>query len=92
MTKRRIGTTHVFTMSGTSQPTAAFGSQTYRVRVATSAQPAWFIIGDGTPTATTTASILIGAGIAEDFDCTPGQKGAVLQAGTAGDFTVTELS
>lgn len=91
MTRRRLSTVHVFTMSGSSQQTAAFGSQTYKVRVATSGQPAWFIV-DANPTATTTASSLIPATWAEDFDVTPGQKGAVLQAGTAGSFTVTELT
>jgi hypothetical protein len=78
-------------MSGTSQPTAAFGGQTYRVRVATSTQPAWFTIG-GTPTATTTASSVIPAGWVEDFDCLPGQKAAALEAGTAGTISITELT
>jgi hypothetical protein len=78
-------------MSGTSQPTAAFGSQTRKVRVATNDQPAYFVTGDGTPTAANTDSI-IPLGWSEDFDVTPGQKGAVLQAGTAGKFTVTELA
>ena len=89
--QRRLSTVHTFTMSGTSQATAAFGSQTYRVRVATNTQPAFFVIGDGTPTAAATDSVMA-AGNAEDFDVTPGQKLAVLQAGTAGILTVTELT
>lgn len=87
---RKLSTVHTFTMSGTSQATAAFGAQTYRVRVATNTQPAFFTIGDGTPTAANTDSV-IPAGWVEDFSVTPGQKGAVLQAGTAGTLTVTEL-
>jgi len=89
--KRRLSTVYTFTMSGSSQATSAFGAQTYAVRVATGAQPAYFTIGDGTPTAANTDS-LIPAGWVEDFVVTPGQKGAVLQAGTAGTLTVTELT
>lgn len=89
--KRRLSTVHTFTMSGSSQATAAFGSQTYGVRVATNTQPAFIVIGDGTPTAAATDSV-IPAGWVEDFDVTPGQKAAVLQAGTAGSITVTELT
>ncbi len=88
---RRISTVHTFTMSGSSQATAAFGGQTRRVRVATSTQPAYFTIGDGTPTCAATDSV-IPAGWVEDFDVNPGQKGACLQAGTAGTLTVTELT
>lgn len=88
--KRRIGTVHTFTMSGSSQATAAFGAQTYCVRVATGAQPAYVTIGDSTPTAANTDS-LVGANIVDYFDVTPGQKAAVLQAGTAGTITITEM-
>lgn len=87
---RRLGTVHTFTMSGSSQATAAFGNQTYAVRVATNTQPAFVVIGDGTPTAANTDSV-IPLGWVEDFTVTPGQKLAVLQAGTAGVLTVTEL-
>lgn len=89
--KSRISTVHSFTMSGTSQATAAFGAQTYRVRVATSTQPAYITIGDGTPTCAATDSIM-GIYQIDYFDVTPGQKAAVLQAGTAGTITVTELT
>lgn len=87
---RRLSTVHTFTMSGSSQATAAFGEQTYAVRVATNDQAAYVVIGDGTPTAAATDS-LIPLGWVEDFTVTPGQKLAVLQAGTAGKLTVTEL-
>lgn len=89
--KKRLSTVHKFTMSGSSQATAAFGAQTYKVRVATHDQPAYIVIGDGTPTAANTDS-LVPLGWAECFDVTPGQKLAVLQAGTAGILTVTELT
>lgn len=87
---RRISTVHTFTMSGSSQATTAFGTQTYCVRVATNTQPAFIIIGDGTPTAAATDSVMP-AGWVEDFTVVPGQKLAVLQAGTAGTLTVTEI-
>lgn len=89
--QRRLGTVHTFTMSGTSQATAAFGAQTRAVRVATHDQPGYIVIGDGTPTAAATDS-LFPLGWSEIFDVTPGQKLAVFQAGTAGKLTVTELS
>jgi hypothetical protein len=89
--KQRLSTVHTFTMSASSQATAAFGAGTFRVRVATSAQPAYITIGDGTPTAAATDSIL-GTNVVDYFDVTPGQKAAVLQAGTAGTITVTELT
>jgi len=88
--KQRLGTVHTFTMSGTSQATAAFGGQTYRVRVATGAQPAYIVFG-AAPAAAATDSLL-GANVVDYFDVTPGQKAAVLQAGTAGTVTVTELT
>jgi hypothetical protein len=87
---RRLGTVHTFTMSGSSQATAAFGAQTRQVRVATNDQPAFIFIGDGTPTAAATDSVMP-TGWVEDFTVTPGQKLACLQAGTAGILTVTEL-
>jgi hypothetical protein len=88
---RRLSTVHKFTMSGTSQATAAFGAQTYKVRVATNDQPAYVVIGPGTPTAAATDS-LVPLGWSEDFSVLPGEKLAVLQAGTAGVLTVTELT
>lgn len=89
--QRRTGTVHTFTMSGTSQATAAFGAQTRCVRIATGAQPGYFLAGDGTPTAAATSN-LIGTNVVDYIDVNPGQKIAVLQAGTAGTITVTELS
>lgn len=88
-TARRLGTVHVFTMSGTSQASAAFGSQTRSVRIATSTQPGYFVINSN-PTAAATDN-LIPAGWVEDVTVNPGEKIAVLQAGTAGSVSVTEL-
>lgn len=89
-TARRLGTVQNFTMSGSSQQSSAFGSQTRAIRVATNDQPAYFEVGEN-PTASS-ADCLMPAGWVEDVTVTPGQKIAVLQAGTAGLFSVTELT
>lgn len=87
----RAGTNTTITMSGSSQATAAFGAETFQIRVATADQPAYVEIGDGTPTATT-SSMLLGANQVDYFTVTPGQKAAVLQAGTAGKVSITEMN
>src|SRR5262245_37511334 len=89
----RSGVSTIFTTSSTSQPTAAFGSQTYQIRVATGAQSAFIKVGDGTPTATTTGdSTLVGANVVDYFCVTPGQKAAVIQGSGSGLVTITEMS
>lgn len=87
--KQRLSTVHTFTMSGTSQATAAFGSGTFMVRIATGAQPGYFVLGSS-PTAAATDN-LIGTNVVDYVKVNPGEKIAVLQAGTAGTITVTEL-
>ena len=85
----QLGTITVITMSGTSQSSSAFGAQTYRIRIATEAQPCYFMVGT-TPTAAATSNI-IGASCIDYITVRPGQKIAVLQAGTAGNVSITEL-
>jgi hypothetical protein len=85
----RLGTNQNFTMSGSNQQSTAFGSQTYMIRLATFDQPAYFEIGTS-PTATS-ADSLLGTNCVDYITVTPGQKLAVLQAGTAGVLSVTEL-
>lgn len=89
MRKGRLSTVQNFTMSGSSQASAAFGAQTYMIRIATGAQPAFFDIGAAPVAAATTH--MIGANEHDYITVNPGQKIAVLQAGTAGVFSVTEL-
>jgi hypothetical protein len=79
-------------MSASSQATPAFGSQTYQIRVSTAAQPAFVKIGDGTPTADSTGSMLIGTNVVDYFTVSPGQAAAVLQAGAAGTISITEMT
>jgi hypothetical protein len=87
----RLGTTTVITMSGSSQQTSTFGPQTYQVRIATSAQPAFVVIGNN-PTATSTNGSIWGTNIVDYVQCTPGQQCAVLQAGTGGTISITECA
>jgi hypothetical protein len=87
----RFGATTVFTLSGSSQASAAFGAETFQIRVATSGQPAHVKVDDGTPTATA-SDALMPADWVDYITVTPGQKIAVLQAGTAGLLSVTEIA
>ena len=54
-------------------------------------QPAFIKIDDGTPTAAATDP-LMPANWVDYFTVNPGQKIAVLQAGTAGTLSVTEMN
>jgi hypothetical protein len=87
----RLGATTVFTLSGSSQASPAFGRETFQVRVASAGQPAHIKVDDGTPTATT-SDALMPADWVDYLTVTPGQRIAVLQAGTAGLLSVTEIA
>lgn len=87
----RISATTALTLSAGSQSTSNFGVQTYQVRIAVGAQPAFVKIGDGAISAST-SDALIGANTTEYFTCSPGQKCAVLQAGTGGTITISEMA
>jgi hypothetical protein len=86
------GKTTVFTMGTSSQATSAFGSQTYQIRVSTGSQAAWVQIGDGTATATSTGSMLVGTNVVDYFTVSLGQTAAVLQAGSAGSISISEMT
>jgi hypothetical protein len=87
----RIKVSSALSVSSTlaSAATAAFGAQTYMIRVATSVG-AFVNVGDGSPAATT-SSALVPANTVDYFAVTPGQKAAVLGQGAAGPVTVTEM-
>jgi hypothetical protein len=89
MKRRRPATVHNITMSGSSQQTAAFGTGTYEVRIATNTQPAFWLLGSD-PTAAATSNVQ-GTNVVDYVTVNPGEKIAVLQAGTAGTITITEL-
>jgi hypothetical protein len=85
----RLGTAQDVAIGAASAASAAFGAQTYQVRVvATSA--CRVRIGDGTPTALATDSYLP-ADCSEYFTCTPGQRIAVIQESAGGKLSVTEV-
>jgi hypothetical protein len=100
--QKRLGTVQNFTLTQTSQVSAKFGSQTYRVRVAvgsissTAGVPgAWILFGDTTGlTVSSTNGSLVPAGWSEDFDVTPGQTFYTVASSTTalGSLSVTELT
>ena len=90
-TSSRIGVSSSLSVSSTaSATTAAFGSQTYQIRVAALTTGAFVNVGDGTPTATT-SSAFIPANTFDFFTVTPGQKAVALGQAGAGSVIVTEM-
>jgi hypothetical protein len=85
----RLGAAQNVSLTTSSAASTAFGAQTYQVLlVATAASN--IRIGDGTPTAVTTDTLLP-ANFPMVFTVTPGQKVAGVTASTA-TLNVTELS
>lgn len=92
MHSNRLSTVHTFTLSASSQATAAFGSQTYRIRVATGSYPAFIEIG-GTGVTATSSGHLMPANFADYFTVSPGQKLATIESSTLhGPLTVSEIA
>ena len=86
----RLGAAQDVAIGAASAASAAFGAQTYQVRVAATSA-CRIRIGDGTPTALATDSYLP-ADRPEYFTCTPGQKVAAILGTGTGTLNVTELS
>lgn len=84
----RQGVTQNVAPAGSSAASNAFGSETFQILVVTTASGITIRIGDGTPTAVATDTLLP-ANIPLYFTVTPGQKLAALGTGTV---SVTELS
>lgn len=86
----RLGAAQNVSTSTTSAASSAFGSETYQVLlvadVATRVR-----IGDGTPTAVTTDTLLP-ANTQMYCTVTPGQKAAAILGTGTGNLSVTELS
>jgi hypothetical protein len=95
----RLGGAQQVTLSAVSAASAAFGPETYQIRVcladvAGSPTSIRFRIGDGTPTAVSTDPALPSNAV-EYFTVTPGQKiAAVLVGGTSpsAQLTVAEIA
>ena len=81
---------HAIVYTSSSAASAAFGAQTYKVRLVATTD-CRIRISDGTPTAVATDSYLP-ASAAEYFTVTPGQKVAAMQVSSAGTLNVTEIS
>ena len=86
----RPGAAQEVAIGAASATSAAFGAQTYQVRLAATSA-CRIRIGDGTPTALATDSYLP-ADRPEYFTCTPGQKIAVVQEAAIGKLSVTEVA
>ena len=91
----RLGAAQVVAIGAASAASTAFGSQTYQIRVAcqlTAGADAHIRVGDGTPTALTTDTLLP-TNFIEYLACTPGQKIAVIGGGASvGSLSITEIS
>src|SRR5262245_61010338 len=93
----RLGAAQDVPLSGTSAASAAFGAQTYQIRVCAvnaggTVTSVRIRIGDGTPTAVATDSA-IPLNVAAYFSVTPGQRIASIVTGTTPTATlsVTEI-
>lgn len=82
----RLGTAANIAPAGASASTAAFGSQTYQIRVCSTAAVN-YRVGDGTVTAVATDTLLP-ANVVEYVTVTPGQKLAAIGTATV---NVTEI-
>jgi len=91
----RLGTNTTFTLTTASQATAAFGAQTFQVRVATNSQVVGAFIKVGEASGVTASSgndAIIGSNVVDYVTVTPGQKLAIVGQTAAGIVTVTEVS
>jgi hypothetical protein len=84
----RQGASQNVSPAGSSAASTAFGSETFQIMVVTTTSGITIRIGDGTPTAVATDTLLP-VNIPLYFTVTPGQKLAALGTGTV---SVTELS
>ena len=80
----------VFTLTGSSQQTAAF--QTRVLRLATGSQPAWYRTASNPTAAADGLSIYLPPNMVELVALEPGHKLAALQAGTGGTLHVMPAS
>jgi hypothetical protein len=90
-TSSRISVSSSLAVSSTaSATTAAFGAQTYQIRVAAVTTGAFVNVGDGSPSAAS-SSAFIPANQFDYFTVTPGQKLVALGQAGAGSVIVTEM-
>ncbi len=98
MTQKRLGTVQNFTLTASSQLSSTFGSQTYRILVAHNSTGvnmggAWIMPADSTSISVSSSNgTFIPSPWLEEFDVTPGQRFALIEASTShGILSITEL-
>lgn len=89
-TSSRLGAAQNIATSTTSAASAAFGPQTYQI-LAVADVAMRIRIGDGTPTAVATDTLLP-ANFPQYFTVTPGQKIATILGTGTGNLSVTEIA
>ena len=85
----RLGAAQNISTSTTSAASAAFGEQTYKIRICADVDTR-YRVGDGTPTAVATDTFLPAKWV-EHVTVTPGQKIAAILASGTGNLSVTEV-
>lgn len=85
-----LGANQNITVSGSSQQTTAFGTNTRVIRVA-AAVAAFIELGEN-PTAAAASSAYLPAGSVNFFVVSGGWKAALIQASSGGVVSVTEVS
>jgi len=96
MPSSRITSSTRFALTTASQSTAAFGAQTYQIRVATGnlvgSGVVYIKVGEaGGVTADSSSSPILGSNVVDYFCVTPGQKAAVSAEAAGGFVTISEM-
>lgn len=88
----RPGTNQKIAYTGTAAASAAFGTETYALRIVTTSN-AWYAIGQAPVAATTTGNgVYLPLGIVEIIRVAPGEKISFVQDSAGGNASVTEMS
>ncbi len=96
MPSSRITSSSRFALTTASQSTAAFGAQTYQIRVATSnlvgSGVCYIKVGEaGGVTADSSSSAALGSNVVDYLCVTPGQKAAVSAEAAGGFVIISEM-
>lgn len=87
----RNGVNQKFAYTATAASSAAFGAQTYAIRIMTSSN-CWYLVGQS-PTANTTGNgVYLPSGTVECIRVAPGEKISVVADSSGGNASITELT
>ena len=91
-TSSRPGTNQKIAYTGTAAASAAFGAETYQIRIVVTSN-AWYAIGQN-PTASTSTGggTYLPLGIIEYIRVAPGEKISFVQDSAGGNASVTEMT